>query len=483
VIAAETLGIPALVRDRRFALAVIIVGALAIRLAGIGEALNHDEGYTWLVSSASTPDAFLRRLANFENTPGLYYALAAALPQRPEFWLRLPAVLAGAATVPVLYAIVRPLLGTPTALVAAALLAVAPEQVATSDLARGFMLAELGVLLALWAAARLAQGAHHRWWWLWLVGGAVALYSEYNAAVFLTGIALALLVLGRPARRQTLLWSLAPVLVFLPWIPELVRSLDQLHKTKIAPILPRPSLRAFREQLVPVFAGRAGRGVSSSRGDAELLVIVGTLSAAAAGLWRAAAKQGDARLRDAFWLTAGAAAMALITQLLLAGAGGPNFLSSRYLAPLAATAAVLVAWLIASIPVRWVAPVAMCGVVIVGFGVFINRLHASDEPSARGYRSLVAASGARRVLTNSPVIAYYLSRYDPVLNRGLGLGPNLEAACAVSGSLPLAVVDDQQVGAGARQGPGTSESVSHYVVRIVRRREPNLQRRCYSRGL
>jgi len=54
--------------DRRAALAGIVLLALAVRLAGIGDTLGADEGYSWLVASAPDADAFLERLAAYENT-------------------------------------------------------------------------------------------------------------------------------------------------------------------------------------------------------------------------------------------------------------------------------------------------------------------------------------------------------------------------------------------------------------------------------
>src|SRR4051812_41286016 len=101
---------PALERHRRWILLAIVAFGLAIRLAGMGDRLTLDEGYTWLVASAPDPGALLDRLAAYENTPPLYYAVTALLPLHDEAWLRVPALLASLAAIPVLYAIVRPLL-------------------------------------------------------------------------------------------------------------------------------------------------------------------------------------------------------------------------------------------------------------------------------------------------------------------------------------------------------------------------------------
>ena len=199
--------------DRRLLLGAIVLLAVVCRVVGLGDRLTADEGYSWLVASAPDPGAFFDRLAMYENTPPLFYALLAPLPLDDEVWIRLPAVMAGIAAVPVLYAIVRPLMGTRAALLAALGLAVAPLHVAFSNYARGFTLAGLGSLLALWAVARLAQGASRRWWWLYALGAALAVYSEYYAPLFLLPLLGALLALRVRPWREVVALGLAPMLL------------------------------------------------------------------------------------------------------------------------------------------------------------------------------------------------------------------------------------------------------------------------------
>ena len=181
-----------------------ILLAIACRLAGVGDRLSADEGYSWLVASAPGVDAFFDRLAAYENSPPLLYLLLAPLPLgSDEVWLRLPPLIAGVLTVPALWAAVRPLLGERAAGLAALGLAVAPYHVSFSNYSRGFTLATLGVVLCLWAAARLATGGRRRWWWLWAGGFAVAVYSQYNAVLFLVPLLAALaLTRARPLTRD-----------------------------------------------------------------------------------------------------------------------------------------------------------------------------------------------------------------------------------------------------------------------------------------
>ena len=72
------------------------------------------------------------------------------------------------------------------------------------------MLAALGVLLAAWAVARLAQGGRARWWWLYLAGATVALHSEYDSLLALAPL-LALPALWREQGwRRTWAWARCP---------------------------------------------------------------------------------------------------------------------------------------------------------------------------------------------------------------------------------------------------------------------------------
>src|SRR3954447_6706691 len=181
--------------DRRVLLAAIMLVAVACRAAGAGDRLSADEGYSWLVASAHGSHAFLDLLARYKTPPPLFYLLLSPLPHGDEVWLRLPSIVAGVAAVPVLYAAVRALLGTRAALLSALALAVAPYAVSFSNYARGFTLATLGLVVALWAAARLTTGGSGRWWWLYAAGAVGALYSEYAAVLFLVPLAV---VLRRP---------------------------------------------------------------------------------------------------------------------------------------------------------------------------------------------------------------------------------------------------------------------------------------------
>lgn len=434
--------LPRALRDRRAALAGIVLLALAVRLAGIGDRLSADEGYSWLVASSPDAGAFLRNLAAYENTPPLFYLLLSVLPGSDEAWLRLPSLVASVAAVPVLYAIVRPLVGTRAALLAALGLAVAPYHVSFANYSRAFMLAGLGLLLALWAAARLAQGGRPRWWWLYAVGASVALYSEYDAALFLVALVAALLVIGVPARRRTLTLGTLPALAIVPWLPQLVRSLDQLDVTKVSPIYPEPSPAALRDLAVPLMLGEHGAASSAAGRTLELAVAAVLIGLAASWLWR--------RERRAFWLLAGTGAGTLVLAGIVALAG-PDVFAQRYLTVLIPLGAALLGAGAAALPWRWAAPACAAGLVLLGLAILGQRSGRELEPDPAPVVAAVRAAHPDVVLTNSATMAFYLRGEPVVLDRPFGL-VSRRRTCAPR--CPFAVVDDTRVAGGARRVRG-----------------------------
>ena len=444
--------------DRRLLLGVIVLLAVVCRIVGLGDRLTADEGYSWLVASAPDPGAFFDRLAMYENTPPLFYALLAPLPLDDEVWIRLPAVVAGVAAVPVLYAIVRPLVGTRAALLAALGLAVAPLHVAFSNYARGFTLAGLGSLLALWAVARLAQGAPRRWWWLYALGAALAVYSEYYAPLFLLPLLGVLLALRVCPWREVMALGIAPMLLIAAWLPELSRSLDFEGETKIAPRFPGASPATVRDVVVSLFFGEDG---ASAAVGLRLLLFAGLVAALATAvvlLRRRAAREPGARIL--VWLAGGTAVGALLLHALspLADLG---VFEQRYLTGLIPLGAALLAAGVDSLPWRPAVPLVAVALLGVGAAVVIQRYDRETEPDYGRVETIIRRAEIRRVLTNSAVAAYYLDDLDTTLDRPFNLGAGREA----STKRPYAVVDEAW---RARPGPGRRTDVGAVAVRIVR---------------
>jgi Dolichyl-phosphate-mannose-protein mannosyltransferase len=447
-----------LIDRRRVMLGAIVALAAVCRVVGLGDRLSADEGYSWLVASAPDGGAFFDRLAMYENTPPVFYALIAPLPLDDEVWIRLPAVVAGVAAVPVLYAIVRPLVGTRAALLAALGLAVAPLHVSFSNYARGFTLAGLGSLLALWAVARLAQGARRRWWWLYALGAALAAYSEYYAPLFLLPLLGALIVLGVRPWREVVALGLAPMLLLAAWLPELSRSIDFEGETKIAPRFPGASPATVRDVVVSLFFGEEGATAAVALRLLLFAALVAALAAAVVLLRRRAAREPGARIL--LWLAGGTAVGALVLHALSPVVDLGVF-QERYLTGLIPLGAALLAAGVDSLPWRPAVPLAAVALLGVGAAVVIQRYDRETEPDYGRVERILDRAEVRRVLTNSAAAAYYLRDLDTTLDRPFNLGRGQEA----ESEPPYAVVDEAW---RARAGPGERTTVGGMEVRIVR---------------
>ena len=438
-------------------LAGIVILAFVVRLAGIGDGLSEDEGFSWLVGSAPDVDTFLDRLAVYENTPPLFYLLLTPLPLDDEHWLRLPSLVAGVACVPVLYLAVRPLLGTRAALLAALGLAVAPYAVNWSNFSRGFMLANLGLLIALWAVVELHQDGSRRWWWVYAAGAVTAIYSEYDATLFLGALIATFAWMTPGRRREVFLFGALPLLSLLPWVGEFLRSLDMLDETKAAPIYPAPSPSSLRDSIVPLFAGEHGASDSTGARTVQFVLIVAALAAAVAML-RARGR------RDALYLL-GFTALGTLALHALATLLGPDIFAQRYLTSIVPLVVALLAGAVAEIPWRWATAAATAVLLGLGVAVFAQRHDRELEPSMEPVTALIAQSGERAVLTNSARVAYYLRDVQPRLDRPLGFGADAEDACEPR-CPPLAIVDDARAPAGVRTGPGRTYSFGPLHVRL-----------------
>lgn len=445
-----------IVSDPKVLLAIIVLAGLGLRLVDAGTRINTDEGYSWLVASAPSAGSFLNRLARLENTPPLFYLLLVPLPLHSEFWLRLPSIVAGTLSIPVLYVLVRPLLGLRAALLSALGLAVAPFAVSFADFSRGFMVAGLGILVALVGAQRITSGAGRRWWWCYAIGGTVAMYSEYYSALYLIAIIVALVVLADPrrlSRRDAILFGVLPLVLFLPWIPELVRSLGDVSKTK----LPLPqggiSLGLVRDALVPLFYGAHGAAASVAARSLQALALVGVLGWSCARVWRHASRQ-------AFWLLAAVMLMVLIGYLVVSVVHTDIF-KSRYMTTVIPLAVAVVAGAVAGLRWRPAVPLAAAALAALGVAILVTRASREYEPDTPAAVAIAQHAGYRVILTNSSQVAFYGRKLDVILDRPFGLTHGEHTPCAT----PCAVIDDARFG-GVRPGPGQRVTVGPIVIRF-----------------
>jgi hypothetical protein len=453
---------PAWATDERVLLAAIAALAILVRFVAIGSNLSNDDGYSYLVGSAPSVGAFLKQLAASENTPPLFYLLLTPLPIDHPTWLRMPAAIPGVLEVIALYFALRRPLGARVALIAALGVAVAPLLVTYANLARGFMLEDLALVVALLAILRLAaEDARAAWWWVYFVAGVVAIYTEYDAAICLVAMAATALWLGKPDRRRLAPVGSLSLLTIVPWIPEIVRAQNQVNVTKIAPAFPAPSLHSLRDLAVTLALGENG-GTNSAAGRwLEFICIVALGGATAIVLRRGwAARSPGARY--AIVLIAGTGTLTLIGHAI-APAVGLEVFDQRYLTILIPLAAALGAAALVAAGRRSL--IVAVAVVLVAAGLVdtAKRYHHEWEPSLASVRAAALALHPKTVLTNNPVVIYYLRPLRPVLDRPFNLGPGLAQSCA----RPCLIIDDSRVfGGPVRQVSGTRTTIGPFVLTL-----------------
>jgi Dolichyl-phosphate-mannose-protein mannosyltransferase len=166
------------------------------------------------------------RIAHAEITPPLYFVLAwltTRLGDSPEL-LRLPSLIAGTATIPIVYLLGLRTVGRRAALVATAVTALAPFAIYYSADARAYGVMMLALLVSTLAMLQALDTGRARWWGLYAISACAAFYSHYTCA-FVLGAQLLWVVWAHPeARRAAVLATVAAGVGVLPWLPGLIND-------------------------------------------------------------------------------------------------------------------------------------------------------------------------------------------------------------------------------------------------------------------
>jgi len=184
---------------RRYELCLAAIGAVGLfyRLSPINRGLGQDELYS-AVNFIEVPSIWTTLFSNdaFNNHIGysVMARLAEAVFGRPEWALRLPALVLGLATLIVLYYFGRDLLGPVPALVATFLLAVSPPHIAWSVAARGYSALIFFTLLSSQLFFRLLAHPTRRDAALFVAVSVLGIYVHLYA-VFVTAIQIFFLLL------------------------------------------------------------------------------------------------------------------------------------------------------------------------------------------------------------------------------------------------------------------------------------------------
>ena len=212
------------------ALFPLILLAFILRLISAGQSFWLDEGASLVLARLPLANLFAALAADFH--PPLFYLLLhfwLPLSGTSEWLIRLPNIIFGAASVAVLYLLLKTVLSeekNKLALAAAFLLAINPLHIYYSAELRMYSLSTLLALLSwlyLAKAVREKSKQHHHWHFFVLVSLA-NFYTFYGAFFNLAAQWVYVLWQNRKHFKTFILCNLLLALLFLPWLPTLAKQ-------------------------------------------------------------------------------------------------------------------------------------------------------------------------------------------------------------------------------------------------------------------
>ena len=209
------------------AVTLVTLLGLALRLIHLDKTFVGDELSTlYVVKGTSLLDSIRTVSSDAEISPPLYFALAwlfTKLSSVPEM-ARVPALLAGTISIPLVYMVGRRAIGRTAGLIAATVMALNPFMIFYSTDARAYTVA-IALLLGSTLTMLLAvQTGRRRWWVVYGALTCLCMYAHYTTA-FVLGAQLIWLLWAHPeARRAGIIANVGAAVAFLPWVPSLLED-------------------------------------------------------------------------------------------------------------------------------------------------------------------------------------------------------------------------------------------------------------------
>ncbi len=258
--------------------------ALALRASQIRQSLLGDEIFTYSDIVGRSFTAVLSTVhSGGENSPPLFFLFAWATAKLgdPSVWLRLPSIVLGTATVPVVYAIGARWRGRRVGLVAAAILAIAPFTVYYGVEARPYASMTFFVALSTLALLLAVDSGRSTWWATYVLSSAAAAYCHYTC-VFVLGVqAVWSLWRLRDRIRLALIANVLIGLLYLPWLPELRGK----ALATIGALYPLGPTRVLTDLLRP-FPGHPSAPLNAIPTVPGLVLVGAALACGALALWQ-----------------------------------------------------------------------------------------------------------------------------------------------------------------------------------------------------
>jgi hypothetical protein len=267
---------------------MILLGA-AIRIIYASQDLFADELSTyWIISTNGFGGVIDTVHTTAEITPPFSFVLswlATRIDLTPEM-LRLPALVGGIGTIPLVYLIGTRTVGRGAALLATALTTLSPFMIYYSAEARGYGLMIFLLLGSTLAMLLAVDRGGRRWWVAYALLTCATAYTHYTA-IFVIATQFAWVLWAHPgARRAAIVSAAAAAIGFLPWISGLRGDLDS-PTTKILSGLSPFDLDSIRTSLEHWGLGypyASAGGLTNLPGVPALVMLAVAVAVAIAGL-------------------------------------------------------------------------------------------------------------------------------------------------------------------------------------------------------
>lgn len=385
-------------------LAAITLAGLLLRLTWFRDALYGDELSTFYVVTGHGFGRVLHLLNghNIELNPPLYFALTWLIEQfagSSTQALRFVSLVSGVATIPLTYLLAKRTVGGHTPLVAATLVALSPFLVFYSSEARAYQLMVVLCLLSTLALLAATRTGRRRWWIAYAALSCAAVYAHFTS-VFVLAAQFGWAFFAHPrARRPLLVANVSAAVVFIPWLPNLVRDFRS-PLARAYGFLDPLNLHSVRVDLGRLAIGHPLVPISKIPGNVAASLALAGIVVAALGLLIRRTRER----RSAGVTARPSRELALILTLALAGPVGVGIYSSvghtiwdrRNLLASWPGFAILVAAVLTYPRLRWRLPALSLVVAALAIGA-VNlteaRYHRPDYRAVAGYIGRVGTNG------------------------------------------------------------------------------------------
>jgi mannosyltransferase len=402
------------------ALGALTVLAFALRVVGIDQSLFGDEYFTHAIVTENGLGGVWSTVYETSITPPLHYGLAWLAVQAGGDTIalvRLPSLVLGTATVPLIFFLGRRIGGDRVGLLAALLMTLSPFAIFYSTEARGYGTLMALVTLSALALIRAVEGEGRGWWIVYALSSCAALWTHYTAVFVLVAQAVWAAWTHRELLRGLVLTQVAIAVGYLPWLPGFLEQSKNEEGIAVIGLFSPLSFERVFEFPLRTLIGHPFLGLKELPGQIGLLLVLSVLALAVAfAVRRPPGLRGLAALLRSERGLILMLTLATPVGLLLYDVAGPTLYGTRNLSASLPALVVLGALVLGSLTTaapRWLAVPAIASLVVVFTVAAIESV--GDENRRPPYRE-----GARyldNVAGNDPIVEAPL---DPSLDRRLG---------------------------------------------------------------